>query len=487
MNLSNIASFSLFTALSQQRGCFAWLFHGPPMAASSLRRFFWMLVMLLIPPVSGEESPSADAKPSPTKGVDIARDAGATCLSEPSSDGLKVLILGDSMALSGFAETLDASFRSCPGVAAVHTVGACGTNPLSWLKAAPYSRTMTRCGFIELETTKNGVRTKKDIYGMKRGHKPAPHRIPKIEDLIKATQPDILVFQCGNNFFDLFKHGKTVNQKAGNTIKAHVVPLARWIGANAPSVKRWYWVSPPEAGNITDEVQEFIFENIQLPVAGLAVMLDSRQITSYPYPSQDRDRMHFWGQAANDWGRDTFRLISKDLSGVDLSKLPSVVSLASDKQQQATDLTNSPAPPTQTTAAAPPLRLRAKLVAMSATPAPEVFAPYGEFLVGYLYEVLNVESGSYSEKQLLVLHPAYIKHSRQDLSHLKLGGSYNLEVAEVQDDSLWSTTHRSDTVASPDLFPHLLARDLERHPDAPGCGCLESENTSNQESPPPKP
>ena len=472
MDISGIGIFSPITAISQ-RGFLAW--QRSRTSVLAVWAIMQTLILLFGPSMQAEEVPPANARPAPPKGVDIARDAGATCLSEPAKDSLKVLILGDSMALSGFAETLDASFRSCPGISDVHTVGACGTNPLSWLKAAPYSRAMTRCGFLEFETTKKGVRIEKDIYGMKKGHKPAAHRIPKIEDLIQSMQPDILVFQCGNNFFDLFKQGKTVNEKAGNIIQAHVAPLARWIGANAPSVKKWYWVTPPQAGNVTDEVQEFVFERIRRPVDGVAVMLDSRQITSYPYPIQDRDRMHFWGQAANDWGRDTFRLIAKDLSGADFAKLPSVVTLAAAKQQQAAD----PATPPVKPSAAGTLRLRAKLVSMSEIPAPEAFAPYGEFLVGYLYEVLEVTSGSYPEKQLLVLHPAYIKHARQNLTNLKPGESYDLEVAELQDDSLWSATHRRDTVAPPELFPHMLVRDLGRHPDAPGCGCPDADNKAN--------
>lgn len=407
-------------------------------------------------------------------GVDIAREANATSLSEPAGEGLKVLILGDSMALSGFADTLDECFRSCPGVTEVHTVICCGTNPLSWLKAAPYSRAKTRCGFMEIKNSSDGVKVTKDIYGMKRGHRPSAHVIPKIEDMVSKLKPDIIVFQCGNNFFDLFPKGKTVNEKSGNVMRAHVTPLVKWITTDAPSVKKWYWVTPPEAGNVSQEVQGFIFDTIKLSVDGYAVMLDSREITSYPYPMQDRDKMHFWGQACNDWGRDTFRLVAKDLAGVDVAKLPSLVSLAAAKAEVADPM---PEPTESGEEAKEKIRLRIKLISMSETPPPEAFAPYGEFLVGYLYEVLEVKSGEYLDKQVLMLHPAYIKRVRQDLSHLKVGETYEVDISELEDDAIWSTTHRRDTVGPPELFPHMLIEDLGRHPDIQGKSDAKSEET----------
>jgi hypothetical protein len=415
-------------------------------------------------PLQEEAIPEKVEPPPPPKtGVDIARHANATSLGNPAIDGVKVLILGDSMALSGYADTLDDCFRSCPGVSSVHTVICCGTNPLSWLKAAPYSSAKTRCGFLEKTTTADGVKEERDIYGMKKGHKPSPHVIPKIEDLVSSLKPDIIVFQCGNNFFDLFSRGKPVTEKSGIVMRAHVTPLVKWLTTSAPSVKKWYWVTPPEAGNVTPEVQSFIFDTIKEGVNGYAVMLDSREITSYPYPMQDRDRMHFWGQACNDWGRDTFRLIAKDLAGVEVAELPSLVSIAAERALAAPPI---PAPIETATVASEKIRLRAKLVATSTAPAKEKLTTYGEYLVVYLYDVIEVKSGQYSDKQLLLLHPAYIKKEPQDLSHFKVGEIYEMEVEELEDISLWATTRRSSENDNPDLVPHMLINDRARHPDA---------------------
>ena len=401
--------------------------------------------------------------PPPKTGVDIARHANATSLGNPAIDGLKVLILGDSMALSGYADTLDECFRYCPGVSSVHTVICCGTNPLSWLKAAPYSSAKTRCGFLEKRNTAEGIKEERDIYGMKKGHKPAPHVIPKIEDLVSSLKPDIIVFQCGNNFFDLFSRGKPVTEKSGIVMRAHVTPLVKWLTTSAPSVKKWYWVTPPEAGNVTPEVQTFIYDTIKQSVDGYAVMLDSREITSYPYPMQDRDRMHFWGQACNDWGRDTFRLIAKDLAGVEVAELPSLVSIAAERALAAPPI---PAPIEPAIVASEKIRLRAKLVTTPTIPTKDKLTGYGEYLAVYIYDIVEIKSGEYAEKQLQVLHPAYIKKEPQDLSHYKVGETYEMEVEELGTISLWGKEKLSEETYVIELEPYMLTSDIARHPDA---------------------
>src|SRR5438309_5670981 len=65
----------------------------------------------------------------------------------PSSNGAKVLILGDSLALCGFGQRLDERFRKSPLVKATFTYITCGTNPPSWLKGRRYTHIQTHCGF----------------------------------------------------------------------------------------------------------------------------------------------------------------------------------------------------------------------------------------------------------------------------------------------------------------------------------------------------
>ncbi len=394
------------------------------------------------------------------RGLEIANNTGATCLTTPAEKGLRVLILSDSMGLGGFASELDACFRSCPGVAAVHTIVACGTNPLSWMKMPPYGKASTRCGFLRIESVagKKMPEEEKDFYGMTKGHKPAAHRVPKIEDLMERVKPDIVVFQNGNNFFDIFKQGRVIIEDThGKLIRAHVTPLIRWLATNGSSVRKFYWVGSPQAGNVTPDVQQFVFDRIGTEATRIGVMLDSRKITSYPYKNQDRDKMHFWGKAALDWGDDIFRLIAEDLIANDIN---AALVLTKRNLELADPVAK---------AKEGDVSLRLRLKSMTKVPAPESFAPYGEFLVGYLYDVVKVRTGKYENKELLMMHPAYIKHLKQDLSRYRTGKEFDLTVSEILEDSLWAPVHRRDDVGAPDLFPYMINEDIGRHPDSSEC------------------
>ncbi|MFT6242719.1 MAG: hypothetical protein ACJAQT_004830, partial [Akkermansiaceae bacterium] len=125
-----------------------------------------------------------------TKGGEGESPEAATKM-PPVNVGVKILILGDSMSLAGFGERLDSRLRKMPGVASVNTYMACGANPLSWLKKKPYATTKTRCGYWSIEGSSVGKAPEviKDVYGMRKGHRPSSRRVPKLEDLIAKHRP----------------------------------------------------------------------------------------------------------------------------------------------------------------------------------------------------------------------------------------------------------------------------------------------------------
>ena len=64
--------------------------------------------------------------------------------------------------------------------------------------------------------------------------------------------------------------------------------------------------------------------------------------------------------------------------------------------------------------------------------------PYQEFLVGFVYDVEEVIAGEYGEKQILVMHPAYIGLQPQSLGKFRIGKTYELQLRTL-DGSIWST------------------------------------------------
>src|ERR1044072_5660580 len=138
--------------------------------------------------------------------IAIACVAQNTPASADQPRDLTVLILGDSLGLCGFSKRLDQKFRADPRVKAVFTYCTCGTNPLSWLKEKPFTRIQTHCGHWSIESQANSRASKeqRDTYGEPSGHRPASHTVPKLDDLLRTIQPDILVMHTGSNLFGLF-------------------------------------------------------------------------------------------------------------------------------------------------------------------------------------------------------------------------------------------------------------------------------------------
>ena len=58
--------------------------------------------------------------------------------------------------------------------------------------------------------------------------------------------------------------------------------------------------------------------------------------------------------------------------------------------------------------------------------------PYQEFLVGFVYDVEQVIAGEYGEKQILVMHPAYIGLQPQSLGKFRIGQDLRASVAHVR-------------------------------------------------------
>jgi hypothetical protein len=433
----------------------------PPQAIEDIPR----ALPVELPAPAGVEMVSASNKETP------GNAAIPKAVSSPLPSGnrrgkkLKVLILGDSMAIGGFGEKLDALFRADSGVAEVHTYIACGTNPLSWMKRAPYTNATTRCGYWSIESVPGEEKPREiqDVYGMTRGHRPGSHTVPKIEDLVASHQPDILIMQNGNNFFSSFADGKTIVENThGPMIHTHVAPLVEWLAANGSSIRKFYWISPPEAGNVTPEIQQYVFERIANEVKGLGTMIDSRSFTSYPYKAQGSDKEHFWGNECIAWGADTFAAIANDLSQSLIWNSPVLTARAPRATVEQ---------PVITVATPDSVSVRAKLLARTAIPQPADFAPYGERLVAFLYKISSVTKGQYDGKEILVFHPAYIHHTREDLSGYRVGKTYRLDLVPFTAESVWTTVGQDDSVGDPLMMPYMLATDVARHPNLAAADC----------------
>ena len=124
----------------------------------------------------------------------------------------------------------------------------------------------------------------------------------------------------------------------------------------------------------------------------------------------------------------------------------------------------APSPPIAEASKAPGLVIRGKLVSRSKPIQRKELLPYEEFLVGFIYDVKEVIQGEYSDKQILVMHPAYIGLRKQSLARYHIGRTYHLQLRELED-SLWSTVKSKDDSGRIDLQPYIRTQDEARYPE----------------------
>ena len=391
----------------------------------------------------------------------VVRPALAEEAQTAAQPGAKVLILGDSLALCGFGERLDERFRKCPNVKATFTYIACGTNPLSWLKERPYTHIQTHCGFVSLESNPDSGHVKElhDVYGQTRGHTPGSHPVPKLEDLLVSLQPDILVMQTGTNLFDLFPDRKNVNpNRHGPALRSYLVPFVTKAARTPSNLRKIYWVASPTSGRVSKEIQDFVLDQTRSDIGHIAEVIDSRTLVSYPYRHMEPDKEHFIGADMDQWADKVFEIVERDLANHSIASLQPLSQTA-----VAQAPVNEPTPPAE-----PPkdktLQVRAKLVAKTPPVPVNEFLPYQEFLVGYLYDVVRVISGEYTEKQILVMHPAYIKLEEQRLGRWRLGRTYRLQLHELEN-TVWKTAKSKDDSGLINLQPYIRVQDEMKHPD----------------------
>ena len=387
--------------------------------------------------------------------------APSTFGQEPANDGAKVLILGDSLALCGFGKRLDERFRNSPHVNATYTYITCGTNPLSWLKEKPYTSIQTHCGYISIESNPGSGRVKEvqDVYGQRRGHLPGSHPVPKLEDLLATLQPDVLIMQTGTNLFDLFPDHKTVSpRRHGPALRGYLVPFINKAVHTPSNLRRIYWVASPTSGRVSKEIQDFVLQQIRNDIGHVATVIDSRTLVSYPYRHMEPDKEHFIGADMDQWADKVYDIVERDLSAQPIASVEPL------SQTAITQTSVTAPPPSAEKPADKTLQVRAKLIAKTQPIPVNELLPYQEFMVGYLYEVTQVIAGEYAEKQILVMHPAYIKLEEQRLGRWRIGRTYRLQLHELEN-TVWKTVKSKDDSGLINLQPYIRVQDEKRHPD----------------------
>jgi len=387
-------------------------------------------------------SPYLSSRETETKGLVLEDDLSGT---------IKVLVLGDSMSLCGFGERLDRDFRRNPRIKSIYTYMAGGTNPLSWLKEKPYSTIKTYCGYESIESVEGTIKPDEVIVDDGK-----PYPVPKVEDLMAKIEPDVLVIQSGNNLYDLFRDGKTVNPKCnGPVLDVYIAHFLSRAIENSSRLRKIYWVTPPTTGRISQEIQDFLVQEIGARAAGVVTVIDSRLLMSYPYKRMQKDLTHFVGSEMTEWADKVYGIIEQDLAAKPLASLAVLTALppVAAKEPNKTE--------EKTVAGA--IDVEAQLIFKSKPMPVKELLPYKESLVAFVYKVNKVVDGNYASEKIVVMHPAHIGLKEQDLSKSVIGKSYAMQL-RLLTNTVWEAVKCRDESEEIDLIPYIQVEDEKKFP-----------------------
>ena len=207
----------------------------------------------------------------------------------------KVLMIGDSLSVSGFGDAVRQHLEDKFGRQNVAFFASCGSSPENWLQNEPVFN--TRCGYRERTPTS-------DIYhDYHNGKRPSAVATPKVETLIERYNPTIVIVQLGTNWMD--------QALSDNHIRA---VLARFVGATHRSgTRRMIWIGPPDSSRFS-KVQNRIYRLIQQSLPRGDPVIDSRRFTRYVLGKTGGDGVHYNRESGEAWARPVIASIERVLA-----------------------------------------------------------------------------------------------------------------------------------------------------------------------------
>jgi hypothetical protein len=207
----------------------------------------------------------------------------------------KVLMIGDSLSVSGFGDAVREHLEHRFGRQNVAFFASCGSSPENWLRNEPVFH--TRCGYRE----KTAI---SDIYrDYHNGRRPPPVATPKIETLIERFKPTIVIVQLGTNWMD-----QTLSDDHIRAVLAQFV-----TAVHRGSTRKMIWIGPPDSSRFS-KVQNRIYRLIQQSVRRGDPMIDSRRFTRYVLGKTGGDGIHYNRESGQAWARPVIASIDQILA-----------------------------------------------------------------------------------------------------------------------------------------------------------------------------
>jgi len=220
--------------------------------------------------------------------------------SKPRVGGNRVIMIGDSLSVGAFGESLGNYLVSRYGRSNVALFAAGGSSPQSWLASEPDY--ITKCGYRE----QNPAGT--TVIDFKNGRRPAPVCIPKIEGLITKYRPTTIIVQLGTNWMDALTAKSDGDEYAHDSeIMDRFIAVLRSRGGASRQI---IWICPPDSSKFSGRVQRTVEGLIKDAARKYSFdTVSSRSMTHYVMGKSGGDGVHYNSEASEAWAS----LVERDL------------------------------------------------------------------------------------------------------------------------------------------------------------------------------
>jgi hypothetical protein len=215
----------------------------------------------------------------------------------------RVLMIGDSLTVGGFGESMQGYLLRRFGRTNVAIYASCGSSPEQWLRSEP--EFITKCGYRE-QTPQSTV-----LYESEDGKPPPPTVTPKVEDLITLLHPTTVIVQLGTNWMDDLLPDSTDDEAKHRQILDRFVAA---IHSDPNSVRQIIWITPPDSSHYSSQVQRAVQDLIKSAAEKHSFpIIDSSRLTHYVPGKSGGDGIHYNREEAKQWASLVTRALDKML------------------------------------------------------------------------------------------------------------------------------------------------------------------------------
>ena len=323
----------------------------------------------------------------------------------PIPGAKRILYLGDSMSMGAFGRTFDNRLREAGF--AVYTYVAGGATPYYWLSR--YDPIPSNIGFWHKSPVEDTRIRSID-------------EVPKVEELIRDCDPDIVVVQTGTNLYASLVSKRRTREGNVQEVEGLCRNMAK---ATTMDGIQCYWIAPPSSHpeRYPVDLQQEMEDLIKRVVGEYGRVFDSRRVTEYTDSYPQNDGIHYGPTEARQWASQVADDFVHYAKGKGIAYLP----------QAPVDL---PARPVNRDVDQPlvpagidwgEIDITIQLKIKTHLP-PKSIVIYKSCLVLYEYEVIEVHSGYYPFDTIRLAHYGVLNRKATAKARYNVGAERSWQI-----------------------------------------------------------